>query len=472
MLSTHLLALTLVVAPSLVSAALFPKDSLVKMLDAKGFKKAMKVNETSVVAFVAPWCGHCQRLVPEYSKAALGLYPLVPAYAIDCDAEKNKRLCAEQGIKGFPTLKMFPRGSSLPPMDYTGDERTASAIWYWVTRRIPMSVTKFFRVHEIYPWLNEHKDKNRALLLTKDKKIPLLWKVLGNKYKGTTLEFGTHRDKKGKSSVEMGFEAGGKKESKVLLYPAGSTTPVRYDGILKLDSLTKFFDSVLDGTADLSKVVEELREEDSKFVPDPKELEIEKKQEAQRIALMHGGFTDLIDFEKAMLKEGGADFHDNNGYGGMMGGIPEHLKKKPEEPLDKPVTPTPSAELTATPTGHAATAVPKTEEPAKAAEPEVKEAVPVVVEDEKDGFVEDAPEQIVMQVGKEGSASAAGHCSGKPASGLETEESSGCGCAGKKSELKAEDGASCGCGGGASCGCGASCSCGAKAAAERPKDEL
>jgi protein disulfide-isomerase A6 len=80
MLSAHLqlLALTLALAPSLASAAIFPSNTHVKMLDMKGFKKAMKTNvgffffelvtilaglfmtlpqATSVVAFVAPWCG-------------------------------------------------------------------------------------------------------------------------------------------------------------------------------------------------------------------------------------------------------------------------------------------------------------------------------------------------------------------------------------------------------------------------------
>lgn len=42
MLSYKFLAFAL--APSLVSAALFPPDSLVKVIDAKGFKKAMKAN--------------------------------------------------------------------------------------------------------------------------------------------------------------------------------------------------------------------------------------------------------------------------------------------------------------------------------------------------------------------------------------------------------------------------------------------
>ena len=44
MLLPQIIACTLVLAPSLASAAIFPKDSQVKMIDAKGFKKAMKQN--------------------------------------------------------------------------------------------------------------------------------------------------------------------------------------------------------------------------------------------------------------------------------------------------------------------------------------------------------------------------------------------------------------------------------------------
>ncbi len=36
--------LVVALTPSLASAALFPKDTLVKQIDAKGFKKAMKEN--------------------------------------------------------------------------------------------------------------------------------------------------------------------------------------------------------------------------------------------------------------------------------------------------------------------------------------------------------------------------------------------------------------------------------------------
>ena len=44
-------------------------------------------------------------MAPEFSKAALGVYPMIPFYAVDCDKQSNKQLCAEQGVQGFPTVK-------------------------------------------------------------------------------------------------------------------------------------------------------------------------------------------------------------------------------------------------------------------------------------------------------------------------------------------------------------------------------
>lgn len=37
---------------------------------------------------------YCKAMVPEYSKAARGLHPLIPFYAVDCD--ENRALCTEQ----------------------------------------------------------------------------------------------------------------------------------------------------------------------------------------------------------------------------------------------------------------------------------------------------------------------------------------------------------------------------------------
>ena len=56
-----------------------------------------------------------------------------------------------------------------------------------------------------------------------------MWKVLANKYRDS-FAFANHRDRKGKSSVALGYEAGTQKESKILVYPTGSTQPFRFEG--------------------------------------------------------------------------------------------------------------------------------------------------------------------------------------------------------------------------------------------------
>ncbi|KAJ3576552.1 hypothetical protein NP233_g365 [Leucocoprinus birnbaumii] len=253
-LSLSLLALALV--PSLAFGAIFPSNSHVKMLDPKSFKKAMKLNQTSIVAFVAPWCGHCQRLAPEYAKAADKLHPLIPTYAVDCDKEENKPLCADQRVQGFPTIKLFPRGNKVASMTYDSGERTSGAIFNWASRRVPNHVTKLSTLDEIQSWGEKTQDKTTLLLLTKDKKVPLLWKVLANKYSGK-LELAAHRDEDGKAIETLGFD----EKTKVLVFPAGSSKPIRYDGLTKYEPLSKFFKSILDGTADF-KVESSGRAED------------------------------------------------------------------------------------------------------------------------------------------------------------------------------------------------------------------
>ncbi|KAI9440791.1 hypothetical protein H4582DRAFT_2127920 [Lactarius indigo] len=300
----HLLALTLALVPSFVTAALYPKDSLVKMINTKGFRNALKDNRTSVVAFVASWCGHCKAMVPEYSKAALGLHPLIPLYAVDCD--ENRSLCAEQGVKGYPTVKLFPRGREQTPILFEHSDRTASAFFYFATRRVPHKNKKLYRLEEYEPWVNDKIDQTRVLLLSKAKDIPLMWKVLANKYRDD-FAFANHRDRKGKSSVALGFEAGTKKESKILIFPVGSTKPFLFKGALRYDSISKFFDSILNGTANLSSHTREETQE-----PTPEEEEIERQQEAQRIALLHG------------YQKYGPDFHGAHGYGASLG---DTLKK-------------------------------------------------------------------------------------------------------------------------------------------------
>ena len=80
----------------------------------------------------------------------------------------------------------------------------------------------------------QHKKAIRTLLLTKDSKVPLLWKVLASKYHGR-LRFGTHRDEKNVAGSEVGVSLGESK-SKVLVFSEGSQDPSVYEGAPRQDS--------------------------------------------------------------------------------------------------------------------------------------------------------------------------------------------------------------------------------------------
>jgi protein disulfide-isomerase A6 len=95
-------------------------------------------------------------------------------------------------------------------------------------------------------------------------------------------------------------------------------------GTLKYDSISKFFDSILDGTVNLSTPSSQPQEET--YESTPEEEEIERKQEAQRLELLHGGFSNMIDFEEA-IKKHGSDFHGADGYGASLGDTPKKEQK-------------------------------------------------------------------------------------------------------------------------------------------------
>ena len=65
-----------------------------------------------LVEFYAPWCGHCQKLAPEWKKAAKELHGVARLGAVNCDDEKST--CSKYGIKGFPTIKAFGSDKESP----------------------------------------------------------------------------------------------------------------------------------------------------------------------------------------------------------------------------------------------------------------------------------------------------------------------------------------------------------------------
>ena len=62
---------------------------------------------TTAVLFYAPWCPHCQHFAPKYEVVGEHFAGdhRVRVAALDCVA--HHATCGEQGVKGFPTMKVF-----------------------------------------------------------------------------------------------------------------------------------------------------------------------------------------------------------------------------------------------------------------------------------------------------------------------------------------------------------------------------
>lgn len=87
----------------------------------------MNSKDLWLVEFFAPWCGHCQRLAPEWAKAAQELDGKVKLGAVD--ATVHTVIASRYQVQGYPTIKVFAAGlkDSRSVEDYQGG-RTASDI--------------------------------------------------------------------------------------------------------------------------------------------------------------------------------------------------------------------------------------------------------------------------------------------------------------------------------------------------------
>ncbi|OWZ68870.1 protein disulfide-isomerase domain [Cryptococcus neoformans] len=105
-------------------------------LDVSNFDEVV-LNESKnvLVAFTAPWCGHCKNMKPAYEKVAkiFSSEPDVVIALMDADDAENKPVAQRYGVSSFPTIKFFPKGSKEPVAYDSG--RTAEQFVNWINEK-------------------------------------------------------------------------------------------------------------------------------------------------------------------------------------------------------------------------------------------------------------------------------------------------------------------------------------------------
>ncbi|KAF7586352.1 protein disulfide-isomerase precursor [Aspergillus hancockii] len=98
------------------------------------FDSFIKEHDLVLAEFFAPWCGHCKALAPKYEEAATELKEKdIALVKVDCTAEED--LCRDQGVEGYPTLKIFRGLDSVKP--YQGARQTEAIVSYMVKQSLP-----------------------------------------------------------------------------------------------------------------------------------------------------------------------------------------------------------------------------------------------------------------------------------------------------------------------------------------------
>lgn len=98
---------------------IYPGSSdVLKLLDSN-FTSGVASKDPTLIMFYAPWCGHCKKMKPDYSKAAAVIKSLnirARLGAVDCTT--NPAVTEKYKITGFPTIKLFANGRFIS--DYQG----------------------------------------------------------------------------------------------------------------------------------------------------------------------------------------------------------------------------------------------------------------------------------------------------------------------------------------------------------------
>lgn len=116
----------------------FDAKDVVTLTDSNFEDEVLESEDMWLVAFYAPWCGHCKNLAPQWASAARELKGKVKLGAVDATA--HSVYSNRYGVRGYPTIKVFSQGKKDgDSMEYDGG-RTSGDIVSWAIDKLAANI--------------------------------------------------------------------------------------------------------------------------------------------------------------------------------------------------------------------------------------------------------------------------------------------------------------------------------------------
>ncbi len=90
-------------------------------------KTAFSSTKPTMVLFYAPWCGHCNKMKPDYDKLKKKYMEIPDKNVVMINCDEHKEFASKAGVQGFPTIRLYNNPKANKYVDYDGP-RTAEAM--------------------------------------------------------------------------------------------------------------------------------------------------------------------------------------------------------------------------------------------------------------------------------------------------------------------------------------------------------
>jgi len=108
--------------------------------------------DANLADFYAPWCGHCKKLMPEWSEMARNLKGIAKAGSVDATAHKS---CTNRHeVRGYPSIKLFMDGGKRV-VDFKGT-RDSTNMENFVKKMLQPAVTTLKDTAALESFLKEN----------------------------------------------------------------------------------------------------------------------------------------------------------------------------------------------------------------------------------------------------------------------------------------------------------------------------